>query len=80
MTVRGRHAHKAGLQLLESGNQFDAVMCANDEVASGGYRAADAYRVRVSADVAVNGFDDAEWPRGPIRESWGCRSVSGRNE
>jgi LacI family transcriptional regulator len=53
------HGYKAGLQMFETGNQFDAVMCANDEVASGVYRAADACGVRVPADVAVTGWDDA---------------------
>jgi LacI family transcriptional regulator len=52
------HGYKAGLQLFETGNQFDAVMCANDEVASGVYRAAGACGVRVPADVAVTGWDD----------------------
>ena len=52
------HGYKAGLQLFETGNRFDAVMCANDEVASGVYRAADACEVRVPDDVAITGWDD----------------------
>jgi len=52
------HGYKAGLELFASGDPFDAVMCANDEVAVGVIRAADASAVRVPGDIAVTGWDD----------------------
>jgi LacI family transcriptional regulator len=50
--------HKAGLHLFATRREVDAVMCANDEVASGIYRAAAASGRRVPDDVAVTGWDD----------------------
>jgi LacI family transcriptional regulator len=52
------HGYKAGLQVFAAGNAHDAVMCANDEVASGVYRSAGTCGVRVPEDVAVTGWDD----------------------
>jgi LacI family transcriptional regulator, galactose operon repressor len=52
------HGYKAGLHLFAGGATVDAVMCANDEVASGIYRAASAAGLRVPEDVAVTGWDD----------------------
>jgi LacI family transcriptional regulator len=53
------HGYKAGLQVLASPERFDAVVCANDEVASGVYRAAATVGLRVPDDVAITGWDDA---------------------
>ncbi|MGH9213703.1 MAG: LacI family DNA-binding transcriptional regulator [Acidimicrobiales bacterium] len=52
------HGHKAGLGLLRRTEPLDAVVCANDEVASGVYLAAAGSGVRVPDDVAVTGWDD----------------------
>jgi LacI family transcriptional regulator len=52
------HGYKAGLALLSEGNAPRAVMCANDEVASGLLAAAEASGLRVPADLAVTGWDD----------------------
>jgi len=52
------HGYKAGLDLFAGRDMFDAVMCANDEVAVGVIRAADASAVRVPDDIAVTGWDD----------------------
>jgi len=52
------HGYKAGLELFADGAPFDAVMCANDEVAVGVIRAADASAVAVPNDIAVTGWDD----------------------
>ena len=52
------HGYKAGLHLFAGGETVDAVMCANDEVASGIYRAAIAAGLSVPDDVAVTGWDD----------------------
>jgi LacI family transcriptional regulator len=53
------HGHKAGLGLLGRTEPLDAVVCANDEVASGLYLAAEASGVRVPRDVALAGWDDS---------------------
>jgi LacI family transcriptional regulator len=52
------HGYKAGLHLFATRGDVDAVMCANDEVASGMYRAAAASGCRVPTDVTVTGWDD----------------------
>jgi LacI family transcriptional regulator, galactose operon repressor len=52
------HGYKAGIDLFATGHRVDAVMCANDEVAAGIYRAAAACELRVPADIVVTGWDD----------------------
>jgi LacI family transcriptional regulator len=52
------HGYKAGLHVLAAAGRFDAVICANDEVASGVYRAAATAGRRVPDDVAITGWDD----------------------
>jgi LacI family transcriptional regulator len=52
------HGYKAGLHLFGGRQTVDAVMCANDEIASGIYRAASAAGLRVPEDVAITGWDD----------------------
>ena len=52
------HGYKAGLEVLAAAERFDAVICANDEVASGVYRAAATVGRRVPDDVAITGWDD----------------------
>lgn len=51
-------------KLLESGKEFDIVMCMNDQVAIGAIRAAEDAGRKVPDDIAVTGFNDywiSEW-------------------
>lgn len=50
---------KAGLDLFTSQPDTDAVVCANDELASGVLRAAVASGRRVPRDVVITGWDDS---------------------
>ena len=52
------HGYKAGLELFGAGNDPEAVMCANDEVATGVVSAAEVSGLRIPDDVAVTGWDD----------------------
>jgi LacI family transcriptional regulator len=52
------HGYQAGLRMFELGKRPDAVIAANDEVASGLYLAARTRGWRVPDDVAVTGWDD----------------------
>ena len=52
------HGYKAALDLFASGIAVDAVMCANDEVASGVLQAAAAHGLRVPEDIVITGWDD----------------------
>jgi LacI family transcriptional regulator len=52
------HGYQAGLGIFEGGKRFDAVIAANDEVASGLYLAARTHGRRVPDDVAITGWDD----------------------
>jgi LacI family transcriptional regulator, galactose operon repressor len=52
------HGYKTGLEVLADPQRFDAVICVNDEVASGVYRAAATVGRRVPDDVAITGWDD----------------------
>ena len=51
----GRHAVRT---VLATGRRPQAIVCGNDEMASGAVLALRAARLRVPADVAVTGFDD----------------------
>lgn len=50
--------YKAVMESLEKGNKFDAVFCANDQMAVGAIKACEEYGLRVPQDVAVMGNDD----------------------
>ncbi|KQQ75348.1 LacI family transcriptional regulator [Xanthomonas sp. Leaf131] len=50
--------YSACLELLDSGNAFDAVCAASDLIAIGAMRALRERGLRVPQDVAVSGFDD----------------------
>ena len=52
------HGYKVGIDLFGGGGPVDAVICANDEIASGVVAAATACGRHVPADVAVTGWDD----------------------
>ena len=57
------HGHEIGLDLLRErdavgGGDFDALVCANDELASGVYRAAADLGVAIPEDIVVTGWDD----------------------
>jgi LacI family transcriptional regulator len=52
------HGYRAALEVFRSGSPPDGIVCANDEVASGVYRAAAETRHRIPDDVAVTGWDD----------------------
>ncbi len=56
------HGHKALLRALDTGTEFDAVFCVNDQVASGAIRAADSFGLDVPGDLAVTGWDDIPSP------------------
>ena len=49
---------EAARHLLDSGEEWSALFCANDEMAYGALRAATSYGVRVPDDLAIVGFDD----------------------
>ncbi len=52
------HGYEAGMQLVDSGVQFDAVFAASDLIALGVIRALQDRGLAVPRDVAVVGFDD----------------------
>lgn len=52
------HGYKGALELLHARGNVDGLVCANDELASGAYQAAQACRLDIPADVAVTGWDD----------------------
>lgn len=52
------HGYKAAVDVFAADEQIDAVVCANDEVATGVVRAATASGRDVPGDVAVTGWDD----------------------
>jgi LacI family transcriptional regulator len=53
------HGYKAGLDLFGTASGIEAVICANDEIASGVIGAALASGRRVPRDVVVTGWDDS---------------------
>ena len=55
--VTGRAAMET---LLARGAAFDAVVCANDDMAVGAFEVLSAHGLRVPEDVALVGFDDVE--------------------
>ncbi|SER57946.1 DNA-binding transcriptional regulator, LacI/PurR family [Propionibacterium cyclohexanicum] len=57
---RAVEGYRATQSLLASGTRFDAVFAANDMVALGAIRAANAVGLRVPEDIAIAGFDDVE--------------------
>lgn len=58
------HAGREGIEkLLASGVPFDAVVCANDEMASGAIEGLRDNGFNVPYDVSVVGFDDVEFSR-----------------
>ena len=62
INVKGGHSMMT--KLLESGKEFDIVMCMNDQVAIGAIRAAEDAGRKVPDDIAVTGFNDywiSEW-------------------
>lgn len=62
--MTGRYASSRAYQemtrLLQRSREFDAVVCANDEMAEGVIQAITALGLRVPQDIAVVGFDDTE--------------------
>ncbi len=52
------HGYRAALGLFQTADDIDAIFCANDELASGVYRAAAETGRRIPDDVAVTGWDD----------------------
>ena len=50
--------YEAAKALIESGREFDAVFCGNDNTARGAYRAFAEAGLTIPGDVAVAGFDD----------------------
>lgn len=58
------HAGKEGVEkLLSSGMEFSAVVCANDEMASGAIEGLREHNIDVPRQVSVVGFDDVEFSR-----------------
>lgn len=57
---RTRQAYTALHRFMEHGDAFDAVVCANDEMALGAATALREAGFRVPDDVALTGFDDIE--------------------
>lgn len=51
----------AARQLIDSGIEFDAIICLNDRIAVSAYRALREARIRIPEDVSVVSFDDAEF-------------------
>ncbi|TGX54047.1 LacI family transcriptional regulator [Sphingomonas gei] len=71
VTARGDFTFRAGVictqQLLDSGREVSAVICANDDMAVGALFAAHRMRLAVPAELSIVGFDDAPisahtWP------------------
>jgi LacI family transcriptional regulator len=52
------HGYRAALEVFCGESRPDGIVCANDEVASGVYRAAAESGRRIPDDVAVTGWDD----------------------
>jgi LacI family transcriptional regulator len=52
------HGYKGALDALQGQGEVDGLVCANDELASGAYRAAETCGLSIPADVAVTGWDD----------------------
>ncbi|HEX6076346.1 MAG TPA: LacI family DNA-binding transcriptional regulator [Micromonosporaceae bacterium] len=52
------HGYHAALEIFRTAGQPDGIVCANDEIASGVYRAAAETGRRIPDDVAVTGWDD----------------------
>ncbi|HEX2417350.1 MAG TPA: LacI family DNA-binding transcriptional regulator [Micromonosporaceae bacterium] len=52
------HGYRAALEIFRGESPPDGIVCANDEVASGVYRAAAETGHRIPDDVAVTGWDD----------------------
>lgn len=73
-------AHGLACQLVESGQDFSAIVCANDDTALGTIRALHACGIRVPEDVSVTGFDDHppvrfyEPPLTTVRQDYGLMS------
>lgn len=61
--VHGDYTIESGYQgaaKLLSGNQLDAIFCANDYMAAGAMRYLKEQKLRIPEDVAVAGYDDVE--------------------
>jgi DNA-binding LacI/PurR family transcriptional regulator len=50
--------YQAARHLLESGEPFTAIFCANDHTALGALRALDEHKLRAPQDISLVGFDD----------------------
>ncbi|WP_163543549.1 LacI family DNA-binding transcriptional regulator [Occultella kanbiaonis] len=57
---RRASGYEAVVGLLQTGVEFDAVMCFNDAMAVGALRGLRSHGLRVPQDVAVTGFDDTD--------------------
>jgi LacI family transcriptional regulator len=53
--------YAAARELLDSGVEFDAIVCMNDRIAVSVYRALREAHIRIPEDVSVVSFDDAEF-------------------
>ena len=50
--------YQAAGQLLDSGETFTAIFCANDHTALGALRALNEHKLQVPEDISLVGFDD----------------------
>lgn len=55
--------YAAARELLESGVEFDAIVCMNDRIAVSVYRALREAHIRIPEDVSIVSFDDAEFAK-----------------
>lgn len=53
--------YAAARELIDSGAEFDAIVCMNDRIAVSAYRALREAHIRIPEDVSVVSFDDAEF-------------------
>ncbi|MGH2699621.1 MAG: LacI family DNA-binding transcriptional regulator [Actinomycetota bacterium] len=51
------HGYKAALDLLQRDARVDGLVCGNDQLASGAYRAAETSGAAIPGDVAITGWD-----------------------
>jgi DNA-binding LacI/PurR family transcriptional regulator len=54
-----KSGYEAGLALLGKSNSPDAILCFNDRIAQGVYRAAEQLGLTVGADFGIVGYDDS---------------------